>query len=267
MTDHELLQMMTYSRKPFNVNATQLTLHNAEAVVEWCGGTLELFDAKIMGTTAKLPCVNITDGANQYVAFIGDWIVERKRSFRVYKDRAFRATFDVATAKEPSKPLRPHMLYKELQVVGVNWIPMTAPKIGLIVRIENELAGAYHNRVGFISDMKPGQFQVKLYVNVNKVDPLADNSETPVDVVYYARAEELKVCVEDMKLGNLSRYAKVRSTVAVNPDGTPWTGVVDCFLGETRDVLGDKYVKVLILNDYNNELEAVSSKYLEMISD
>jgi hypothetical protein len=93
----EMLETEKFDRRPFTVNAIQVTQDNAEAVAKWCGGVLEMIDYKMLGVHAKLPAIKIegtgTETGKKFTAVLGMWIVQRKSSFRTYKHNTFKALF------------------------------------------------------------------------------------------------------------------------------------------------------------------------------
>lgn len=92
------MELVEFSRKPFVVNAVQVTLENVADVAEWCKGTVGQSSYKMVGTETQLPCVKIPGQGNykgqEFTALLGYWIVERKGSFRVYKPAQFESTFE-----------------------------------------------------------------------------------------------------------------------------------------------------------------------------
>lgn len=101
------MEIEKYARKPFEVQAVQVTLDNYEKVAEWCGGTPEMAPAKMMGTTTLLPCVRVPSenqagDRGKLSAYLGNWVVELNGKFRVYKHDSFTKVFD--KVKPPKKP-------------------------------------------------------------------------------------------------------------------------------------------------------------------
>lgn len=92
------METRQYTRKPFPVNAVQVTLQNIEQVAEWCRGTVELVSTRMLGTSTDLPVIKIQgQGDNRgklFTASLGCFVVEQKGSFRVYKPAQFEASFD-----------------------------------------------------------------------------------------------------------------------------------------------------------------------------
>lgn len=86
-----------FTRRPYDVNAVQVTPDNAEEVAKWCGGTVVLGDYKHSRFTIQLPIVKVPgNGVNkgkQVDARIGSWIIEYKGNFRVYREKQIHEDF------------------------------------------------------------------------------------------------------------------------------------------------------------------------------
>jgi hypothetical protein len=92
------METKLFTRKPFAVNAVQVTLQNIQEVAEWCNGTIEYRQTKMMNTTIDLPFIVLkglsnTRGQDPEAAF-GHWVVELKGKFRTYKPQQFETTFE-----------------------------------------------------------------------------------------------------------------------------------------------------------------------------
>lgn len=92
------MDIVEYTRKPFTVNAVEVTFDNCEEVAKWCGGTVGTTTYRLMGKPTELPCVKITGMGHQknkeFTALIGHRVVEQNGSFRVYKPMQFDSTFE-----------------------------------------------------------------------------------------------------------------------------------------------------------------------------
>lgn len=93
------VEITTWIRKPFVIEAVRVTSENIEAVSEWCGG--DLFTAanekEACGRTdlryVKVP-VSYPRNLRQTMAFIGDWVLcGETKSYKVYTNRAFLETY------------------------------------------------------------------------------------------------------------------------------------------------------------------------------
>lgn len=99
------MKIQQYTRKPFPVNAVQVSLADIDAIAEWCKGTIELVPTKMLGTETPLPVIKIQgQGDNrgkEFTATLGCYVVEQKGSFRVYKPSQFDASFELMTDRGP----------------------------------------------------------------------------------------------------------------------------------------------------------------------
>lgn len=94
-----MLQIKQAVRKPFPINFEQVTLENIDEVAEWCKGTVEMREQRMLGTVIKLPVIKLKGQGDQrnrvFDATLGCYIAEMKGSFRVYKPAQFESSFDV----------------------------------------------------------------------------------------------------------------------------------------------------------------------------
>lgn len=91
------MDMQKYFRRPFDVNAVEVTPDNAQEVADWCGGTVAQGDYKHSKYKIQLPVVKVPgNGPNKGKAVdarIGYFVVEHNGSFRVYRPKQFEETF------------------------------------------------------------------------------------------------------------------------------------------------------------------------------
>lgn len=102
------METQIFIRKPFDVNAVQVTPDNAAEIAEWCKGQLGQADYKLMGQTVKLVAVQVPGNGpkkgKMVDALIGSWVVEHNNNFRVYRDQQFQETFIARVAlDDPSQ--------------------------------------------------------------------------------------------------------------------------------------------------------------------
>ena len=88
-----------YARKPFYVEAVQVTAENIEDVAKWCGGQL------IKGTEANPHAyikvkVKRPLSARQTKAFHNDWVLKAGTGYKVYTADAFDKSFDTLSVRE-----------------------------------------------------------------------------------------------------------------------------------------------------------------------
>ena len=80
-----------YVRKPFYVDAVQVTKENMEEVAKWCGGDIQ-HDLNGIGFIKALQHRSKTIPKTR--AFVGDWVLSSKIGFRVYTNGAFEKSFE-----------------------------------------------------------------------------------------------------------------------------------------------------------------------------
>lgn len=82
----------TYVRRPFEVQAIQVTAQNMAAVARWCGG-------KIAKTRTEVNFIDVPTVKEKHPshgrAFVGSWVVTgREGTFSTYSDKTFQRTFE-----------------------------------------------------------------------------------------------------------------------------------------------------------------------------
>lgn len=91
------MKIENFTRRPFEVNAVQVTPQNAEEIAEWCGGKVGTIEYKLAGFKTPLNMVlvpgNGPKSGQMVEARIGSWVVERQRNFRVYRKKQFEDAF------------------------------------------------------------------------------------------------------------------------------------------------------------------------------
>lgn len=79
-----------YTRKPFRVDAIQVTESNMKHVAEWCGGTItEGKDSQFIKVDVHRPL-----NERQTKAFVNDWVLRSESGFKVYTEKAFANSFE-----------------------------------------------------------------------------------------------------------------------------------------------------------------------------
>lgn len=80
-----------YVRKPFYVEAVQVTAENMEDVAKWCSGELRKQgeDESYIKVWVQRPL-----DERQTKAFIGDWVLYAGTGFKVYMTKAFEKSFE-----------------------------------------------------------------------------------------------------------------------------------------------------------------------------
>lgn len=93
-----------YVRKPLYVDGVQITNENFAEIAAWCQGevransTEELVSSPGINPGATHIRVRVHNPKNvrQTKAYVGDWILYTERGYKVYTQKAFRASFDPA---------------------------------------------------------------------------------------------------------------------------------------------------------------------------
>lgn len=86
---------ITYVKKPLYVEAVRISRTNFEEIIAWCGGK-KCWTFKT--PYIKVPVHNPRD-KRQTMAFVGNWILQTERGFKVYTNRTFRESFDKAVGQ------------------------------------------------------------------------------------------------------------------------------------------------------------------------
>lgn len=89
-----MVQPTKYVRKPFEVDAVEVTEDNVSEVAQWCSGTVnEEGDRQFIK-------VHVARALNerQTKAYPGDWVLYAGTGFKVYTARAFERTFQLPEA-------------------------------------------------------------------------------------------------------------------------------------------------------------------------
>lgn len=84
-----MIEIERYSRKPFFVDAVQVTSTNMKEVAEWCDGTI------ITTSKDKYIKVKVKRPTNhrQTTALVGDWILVSEYGYKVFSPRNFEMKF------------------------------------------------------------------------------------------------------------------------------------------------------------------------------
>ncbi|QJD49647.1 hypothetical protein HWD32_gp72 [Gordonia phage Secretariat] len=97
----EGLEIQTFQRKPFQVEAVQITEENFEKVAAWCGGSIVTVQetrhqALLPGKPKRFIQVNVTRplSKRQTEAYVGDWILFASKGYKVYANRPFLKNFE-----------------------------------------------------------------------------------------------------------------------------------------------------------------------------
>jgi hypothetical protein len=90
------MKVWRYVRKPFFVNAVQVTIENLEDVAKWCDGVIREASPRSGQPRQKYVKVRVMRPLNekQTMAFPGDFVLQAGVGFKIYTAKAFFNTFD-----------------------------------------------------------------------------------------------------------------------------------------------------------------------------
>lgn len=91
-----------FVRKPIYVDAVRVTDDNFDEIADWCQGEIQQDKVPGKGTGKKYIRVRAHNPINnkQTKAYVGDWILYTAKGYKVYTNRAFRASFDTVDREE-----------------------------------------------------------------------------------------------------------------------------------------------------------------------
>lgn len=90
----QMIQPLKYVRKPFEVDAVEVTEDNMQEVAEWCQGTVH--DIPNGRPFIKVRVARALN-ERQTKAFVGDWVLYAGIGFKVYTKKAFNRSFEPDT--------------------------------------------------------------------------------------------------------------------------------------------------------------------------
>jgi hypothetical protein len=85
-----MIETSKYVRKPFYVDAIQVTSENMNDVAAWCNGAIQPSDKTLYIQVDVAKPIS----PRQTMAFPGDWILSAGPGFKVYTNRAFQNSFE-----------------------------------------------------------------------------------------------------------------------------------------------------------------------------
>ncbi len=91
--DYSKLAIVKYARKPFHIDAIQVTAENLEDVSTWASGELRT-DSDTAGKKYIKVRVHRPLNERQTKAYVGDWVLYAGTGFKVYTTKAFAASFE-----------------------------------------------------------------------------------------------------------------------------------------------------------------------------
>lgn len=98
------METVKYVRKPFEVEAVQVTTDNIDEVAAWCNG-----EVKEEENTSKYIKVAVARVLNerQTKAFVGDWVLYAGTGYKIYTAKAFAKHFDRSETQIPNVVTQP----------------------------------------------------------------------------------------------------------------------------------------------------------------
>lgn len=93
-----------FVRKPFTVDAVQVTRDNMEQVAEWCQGTIVTKDPQSGEDITPYIQVRVLRPLRekQTKAYPTNWVLYAGSGYKIYTDKAFKATFDAMIQDDPN---------------------------------------------------------------------------------------------------------------------------------------------------------------------
>jgi hypothetical protein len=90
------IQTEKYARKPFYVDAVQVTRENIEEVAKWCMGDIRTQEQGPENESDLYIKVRVYRPLTprQTQAFPGDWVLYAGTGYKVFTDKAFRQSFE-----------------------------------------------------------------------------------------------------------------------------------------------------------------------------
>lgn len=96
----KMLEAQKYARKPFHVDAVQVTEANLAEVALWCAGEI----VQTEGVSHIKVKVHRALNDRQTKAFVGDWVLYAGTGFKVYMSKAFHSGFEQVDASTTMIP-------------------------------------------------------------------------------------------------------------------------------------------------------------------
>jgi hypothetical protein len=87
------IETTKFARKPFYVDAVQVTEQNISDVAKWCNGDIRKDNQKVDFIKVR---VNRPLNERQTQAYVGDWVLYAGTGYKVYTPKAFEDSFESA---------------------------------------------------------------------------------------------------------------------------------------------------------------------------
>lgn len=144
-----MLEPTRFTRKTFSVDAMQVTAKNIFEIAEWCEGFVKRseFDG-VLKTYVEVP-VTVKNGVKRDKAFVGDWVTRTERSFKAYRNEAFKIAFEPNSSHPGIRHDGVHLLVREAmfhasRIATDNMIPSSV----VAVQITNKIVEIFEGEMG-----------------------------------------------------------------------------------------------------------------------
>jgi hypothetical protein len=99
-----MFETSRYARKPFYIDAIQVTKDNLKEVAEWCNGDIRIDSEnnKYIRVRVYLP-----KNEQQTKAYVGHWVLFAGTGYKVYTPKAFASSFEYAPLEPVSETAPP----------------------------------------------------------------------------------------------------------------------------------------------------------------
>lgn len=90
------IEIKKYARKPFYVDAVQVTDKNLDDVAKWCSGDVRTMKNPKTNKNERYVKVRVHSPLtpSQSQAFVGDWVLYAATGYKVYTTNAFVKNFE-----------------------------------------------------------------------------------------------------------------------------------------------------------------------------
>ncbi len=102
-----MIETVEYARKPFYVDAVQVTAENMHDVAKWCEGQVQTSHKNEGHNEQQYVKVRVHRPLNerQTKAYVGDWVLYAGTGYKVYTTKAFQHSFERAEGEAEAEVL------------------------------------------------------------------------------------------------------------------------------------------------------------------
>ena len=161
---NSVIETQKYQRKPFEVDAVQVSPENMGLIAAWTGGSVKTDDGGI-----KYINIEVHRAANekQEMAYENDWVLFAGQGFKIYTASAFKKSFVIVDEPPKLNEIRPRRTFR------------SAPKGPKLARNTSPESLANLNKVA--AAMKNGPKKVSPEI---KAEEVADTPQAETKTVY-----------------------------------------------------------------------------------